>query len=167
MQNRKISRKLFIIAAGQPDNNLPLMNELKRPLSRRGVTEVLTLLEDLKEHPIVLPELILCSPSLYVRQTLDLLHEILGSVDVIYRDTLYAAPDYRILDTIKSLDDILETVMLIGELPGLKEFVNYVSCGPKGHILRPAGGVVLTLDENKTWHTFGPETTHRQPLIQD
>ena len=161
------SRTLSVIAAGQPDASTSVINELKRPLSRRGIAEVLTLLEDLKEHPILLPELILCSPSLYVRQTLDLLHEILGNTEVIYRDTLYAAPDYRILDTIKSLDDIFYRVMIIGELPGLKEFVTYVSKGSKSDILRPASGVILTLNENETWHTFGPQKAHRQPLIID
>ena len=161
------SRTLFVIAAGQPDMSLPVMNELKRPLSRRGVTEVLTFLEDLKEHPILLPELILCSPSLYVRQTLDLLHEVLNGTDLIYRDTLYAAPDYRILDTIKALDDIFYKVMIIGELPGLKEFVTYVSQNNRQHILRPASGVILTLNEEETWHTFGPQKAHCQPLIKD
>ena len=165
-QNIKV-RMLSVIAAGQADGALPVMNELKRPLSRRGVAEVLTLLEDLKEHPISLPELILCSPSLYVRQTLDLLHEVLGGADVVYRDTLYAAPDYRILDTIRSLDDILYNVMLVGELPGLKEFVSYVSQRKSGYILRPAGGAVLTLNEHESWHTFGPKKAFCRPLIED
>ena len=164
---KTISRTLYAIAAGQADMSLPVMNELKRPLSRRGITEVLTLLEDLKEHPILLPEFILCSPSLYVRQTLDLLDEIFGSIDVVYRDTLYAAPDYRILDTIKALDDIIFRVMIIGELPGLKEFVTYVSKDNRGHILRSASGVCLTLSEEDTWHTFGPQKAHCRPLIQD
>ena len=166
MQEMK-KRTLYVIAAGQTDNGAPVMNELKRPLSRRGIASVLTLLEDLKEHPILLPELILCSPSLYVRQTLDLLHEVLGGIDVVYRDTLYAAPDYRILDTIKSLDDIFFRIMLIGELPGLKEFVNYVSQEKSYAILHPASGVVLTLNKKDTWHTFGPQKAHRQPLIHD
>ena len=54
MQTQR-SKILYVIAAGQADNGAPVMNELKRPLSRRGIAEVLTLLEDLKEHPILLP----------------------------------------------------------------------------------------------------------------
>ena len=161
------SKILYVIAAGQPDNGAPVMNELKRPLSRRGIAEVLTLLEDLKEHPILLPELILCSPSLYVHQTLDLLQEVFGNIDVVVKDALYAAPDYRILDLVKSLDDIFSCVMILGELPGLKEFVTYVSKGLKTNILRPASGLKLTLNANESWHTFGPQKAHRQPLIID
>ena len=161
------SKNLFVIAAGQPDNGAPVMNELKRPLSRRGISEVLTLLEDLKEHPIMLPELILCSPCLYARQTLDLLHEVLDGLDVVYKDALYAAPDYRILDMIKSLDDIFSSVMIIGELPGIREFVMYVSKGKKGNLLRPATGVRLTLGNGETWHTCGAQKAVCRPLIVD
>ncbi len=161
------SRTLLVIAAGQPDSSAPVMNELKRPLSRRGVDEVLTLLEDLKENPIPLPELILCSPSLYVRQTLDLLHEVLDGIDITYKDGLYAAPDYRILDMIKALDDIYTTAMIIGELPGIKEFTTYVSSGKKNLLLRPATGVQLTLTKGETWHTFGAQKALCRPLIQN
>ena len=159
------SKTLFIIAAGQPDNKAPVMNEMKRPLSRFGVREVLTLLEDLKEYPIELPELILCSPSLYVKQTLDLLHEVLDGIDVIYKDALYAAPDYRILDTVRALDDIFASVMIVGELPGIQEFVSYVAKGKT--LLRPATGVRLCLKKGESWHTLGAEKTSCRPLIKD
>ena len=161
------SKNLFVIAAGQPDNSSSIINELKRPLSRQGITDVLTLLEDLKEHPIVLPELILCSPCLYVKQTLDLLHEVLDGVDVVYKDALYAAPDYRILDMIKSLDDIFSSVMIVGELPGLREFVSYLSKGKRGNWLRPATGVQLVLKKGETWHTCQMGTAHCWSLIKD
>ena len=114
------SKVLYILTAGEPYDSASIINELKRPLSRRGITNVLTLLEELKEKPIILPELILYSPSLYVRQTLDLLHEVLGGIDIVCKDALYAAPDYRILDIVQSLDDILSRVMIVGELPGLR-----------------------------------------------
>lgn len=159
------SKKLFIIVAGQPDNGAPVMNELKRPLSRRGINEVLTLLEELKEHPIVLPELILCSPCLYVKQTVDLLHEVLNGVDIIYKDALYAAPDYRILDMVKSLDDIFSSVMIIGELPGIREFVSYVCNGKRCGLLRPATGVLLTFKKGETWHTCRAGNALCRPLI--
>ena len=161
------SRTLTVIAAAQADSSAPVMNELKRPLSRQGITEVLNLLEDLKEHPIALPELILCSPSLYVKQTLDLLSEVLDGVDIVYKDALYAAPDYRILDMIKALDDIFTSVMVIGELPGVKEFASYVSKGKNALLLQPATGVVLTLGKGETWHTFGAQKALCRPLIQD
>lgn len=160
-----ISRTLYVIAAGEPDASFPGMNELKRPLSRRGIANVLTLLEELKEHPFPLPELILYSPSLYVHQTLDLLHEVLGDIDTICKDALYAAPDYRILDMVRALDDILFSVMIIGELPGLRQFISYISKGAHSSILRPADGVILTLPEGESWHTLGQNTARRRPFF--
>lgn len=161
------AKKLIVIAAGQADNKAPVMNEMKRPLSRFGIREVLTLLEELKECPIALPDLILCSPSLYVKQTVDLLQEILSNIDIVYKDALYAAPDYRLLDTIKALDDIFESVMLIGELPGIQEFASYVAKGKGKILLRPATGVILTLSKGESWHTFGAGKALCRPLIKN
>ena len=160
-------KTLYIIAAGEADSSAPVINELKRPLSRRGIANVLTLLEELKEEPILLPDLILCSPSLYVRQTLDLLHEVLGGVDVICKDALYAAPDYRILDIVQSLDDILTRVMIVGELPGLKQFVAYISKGSHGPILKPADGVILTLSKGESWHNLKSQKARRRPIFHE
>lgn len=162
-----IPRTLYVIAAGEADSSFPVMNELKRPLSRRGIANVLTLLEELKEHPFNLPELILCSPSLYVRQTMDLLQEVLGDIDTIFKDALYAAPDYRILDIIRALDDILFSVMIIGELPGLRQFVSYVSKGKSSPILKPADGVVLTLSPGESWHTLDRGKARCRPFFHE
>ena len=162
----RVHKTLYIIAAGEPDSSAPVMNELKRPLSRRGVANVLTLLEDLKEHPILKPDLILCSPSLYVKQTVDLLHEVLTDADVLYKDALYAAPDYRILDIVQTLDDILTSVMIIGELPGLKQFISYVS-DKKQTILKPADGVILTLKAGESWHTLGHHKAKCRPFFHE
>ena len=159
------SRTLYIISAGEPDSSAPVMNELKRPLSRRGVANVLTLLEDLKEHPILQPDLVLYSPSLYVRQTVDLLHEVLNDTELICKDALYAAPDYRILDTVKSLDDIVFSAMIIGELPGLRQFISYISKGAHSSILKPADGAILTLPQGETWHNLKRQSTRRRPFF--
>ena len=162
---QKNTRTLYVIAAGEPDGFAPVMNELKRPLSRRGITNVLNLLEEFKEHPHPVPELVLFSPTLYVRQTVDLLHEVLDTADLLCKDALYAAPDYRILDIVHTLDDILSSVMIIGELPGLKQFVSYVSKGPHS-LLKPADGVILNFPKGESWHTLGQKNAHRQPLFR-
>ena len=95
------------------------------------------------------------------------MHEVLGSVDVVYKDALYAAPDYRILDTIKSLDDIFESVMFVGELPGVREFVARVAKEPKKCLVRSASGVILTLKKGETLHTIDEQKTLCRPLIKD
>lgn len=159
------NRILYIVAAGSPDETAPVLNELKRPLSKKGISDVLTLLEELKENPILMPDLILCSPTLYVHQTLDLLDEVLGKSDILYKDSLYDAPDYRILEMIHKLDDILFCVMIVGELPGLTEFISYISQSEPVYKLQPADGVVLLLDEGESWHTFGPQKARRRSLV--
>ena len=126
---------------------------------------MLTLLEDFKEHPIVPPDIILCSPCLYVRQTMDLLHEVLSSSDVLYKDGLYSAPDYRILEVINGLDDILMKVMIVGELPGLKQFLGYIY-EPYATVKLQSGTMVqLDLKSKESWHNFGYTSTNRSRRV--
>ena len=161
----KKQKYLYVIAAGESDGGAPVLNELKRPLSKRGVAQVLNLLETWKECPVILPDIVLCSPSLYVCQTLDLLHEVLKNVDIVCKDALYAAPDYRVLETIATMDDILSRIMIVGELPGIKQFVNYVSNATHQVPLKPAEGLLLTMDANISWHEMTKQKTRCRPLF--
>ena len=158
-------RTLYVITAGEADKTAPVMNELKRPLSSKGITQVLNLLEKMKEKPFLLPDLILCPPTLYVRQTLDLLHEVVRDIPVVCKDALYSAPDYRILDTIQSLDDILFNVMLMAELPGVNQFVNYITKGSKPIQLKPAQGLLITTDATLSWHKLGRQKARRRSFL--
>ena len=159
------NRTLYIFAAGQPDTTAPILNELKRPLSRKGIANVLGFLEELKENAFQSPELILYSPSLYVRQTLDLLHEILGATDAICKDNLYAAPDYRILETVQALDDIFFSVLILGELPGLNQFISYVAQNKHPGLLKPADGLCLQLSKDMSWRDLDKQTAKSHPLF--
>ena len=159
------NRTLYIFTAGQSDVSAPILNELKRPLSRKGIANVLGFLEELKENEFQSPELILYSPSLYVRQTLDLLHEVLGSTDAICKDALYAAPDYRILETVRALDDIFFSVLILGELPGLNQFISYVAQNKHPGLLKSADGLCLQFSKGMSWHDLDKQTVKSHPLF--
>ena len=110
---RASKRQLYLIAQGQEDKSAPVLNDMKRPLSPQGVGNMLNLLEDIKERKLSCPDLILCSSGLCARQSLDLLYEACPACDVVFKDSLYSAMDYRIFDVVKVLDDILYRVMIL------------------------------------------------------
>ena len=156
---RKSKRQLYLIAQGQEDKSAPVLNDMRRPLSPKGVCSVLNLLESIKERKLVCPDLILCSSGLCARQSLDLLYEACSACDVVFKDSLYSAMDYRIFDVVKVLDDILYRVMIITENTALTPFVQYIiekeNCLIPKFI--PASCAVLSLRPDASWHTLGPK----------
>ena len=157
MKRNKNSRQLYLVAEGSSDKNLPVLNEMKRPLSNKGVSDVLSLLENMKERHLLCPDLILCSAGLCPRQSLDLLYEVYPACDIVFKDSLYTELDYRIFDVVKVLDDILYKVMIITENTALTHFATYLLSGTnyKPPKFKPASCAILSLNPNISWHTLG------------
>ena len=70
----------------------------------------------------VRPDLVLCSPSLRTRETLELVEKELGSALLAeYDDELYLASERGLQARIESVPDGVASVLLVGHNPGLAE----------------------------------------------
>jgi phosphohistidine phosphatase len=68
------------------------------------------------------PALVLCSPSLRTRQTLEAIEPSLGKgCSVELAAELYAASGQKLLERLRALPESADSVMLIGHNPGLQE----------------------------------------------
>jgi phosphohistidine phosphatase len=68
------------------------------------------------------PELVLCSPSLRTRETLELVEKELGkSLSTEFDDELYLASERSLQARIQSVADDVDSVMLVGHNPGVAE----------------------------------------------
>ncbi len=68
------------------------------------------------------PSLVLCSPSLRTRQTLEAIEPSLGKgSSVELEPELYAASEVKLLERLQALPESVDSVMLIGHNPGLHE----------------------------------------------
>ena len=158
MRKKVSKRQLYLIAQGQEDKSAPVLNDMKRPLSTKGICNMLTLLEEIKERKLACPDLILCSSGLCARQSLDLLYEACSACDVVFKDSLYSAMDYRIFDVVKVLDDILYRVMILTEDVALTPFIHYIAGKDNNMVAKftPASCAVVSLHSDVSWHTLGP-----------
>jgi phosphohistidine phosphatase len=85
------------------------------------------------------PALVLCSPSLRTRQTLEAIRPSLGkrcAVELV--PDLYAATEQELLQRLRSLPDTIDSVMIIGHNPGLQRL---------GLVLASRGGKLRRLEE--------------------
>ncbi len=91
-----------------------------RGLSARGREEAASLANWLKAQGIT-PDLVLCSTASRTRETL----AALGSqLPTILSEKLYLATPAEMLAQIQQVDERVETLMVIGHNPGIRDFLN-------------------------------------------
>ncbi|HEY7992162.1 MAG TPA: histidine phosphatase family protein [Stellaceae bacterium] len=109
-----------------------IMRDADRPLEERGRAGARAVAKYLKKWKIA-PELVLCSPALRTRETLDLVSEgIAPAPQIEYENGLYLASADRLLERVREVPDAVERVMLIGHNPGLHELAQWLADGTTG-----------------------------------
>jgi phosphohistidine phosphatase len=93
--------------------------DIDRPLAPRGARASRKLAKYIRQNRIR-PALVLCSPSLRTRQTLEAVEASLGKrckVEIVPQ--LYGASEHELLKQLQALPGAVSSVMLIGHNPGL------------------------------------------------
>jgi phosphohistidine phosphatase len=97
-------------ARGVPDHD--------RPLAKRGRRAGKAIARHLAEQGIA-PELVLCSTARRARETLARLEPAVATSDVRIEQGLYGANAGALLDRLRSVDDAVGSVLVIGHNPGI------------------------------------------------
>ena len=107
------------------------------------------------------PGLVLCSPSLRTRQTLEAIESSLGTGSQIESESeLYGASEEKLLQRLQALPESVNSVMLIGHNPGLQELA--LMLASRGADLRrleekfPTGALATLVAEGEDWAALGP-----------
>ena len=112
-------------AEGGPDRD--------RPLEQRGRRAAQAVAGWVTEHRIA-PELVLCSPSLRTRQTLDIVALAFARPpEILIEDELYLASARQLLARLRKVPNQATGVMMVGHNPGFYELstmLSEVSSGP-------------------------------------
>jgi phosphohistidine phosphatase len=92
-----------------------------RPLARRGRRAAEAMAGHL-EAAGVRPDLVLCSPALRTRETLERIEPGFGGeIELRVEEQLYGASEASLFDRLSALPEEIGSVMLIGHNPGLEE----------------------------------------------
>lgn len=113
-------KTLFLMRHAKSSWKQKNLADIERPLSGRGEKDAPTMGHLLKKKEII-PDLILSSPAVRARMTAEEVSKKSHyKKDVLFVDKLYMAEAPDIIETICTLPDDLETVLLIGHNPGLE-----------------------------------------------
>ena len=103
------------------------LDDRDRPLAARGRAAAERIGGHLAERG-VRPDLVLCSPSLRTRETIDLVEKELGtSLAIEYDDELYLASERDLRRRIERVSDALDSLLLVGHNPGIAELALQIS----------------------------------------
>lgn len=110
-----------------------------RPLEQRGRRAAQAVAQWIAEHRIA-PELVLCSPSLRTRQTLDIVAASFARPPkIVIEDGLYLASARDLLTRLHRLPADTASVMLVGHNPGFQELAFYLSDVATGPLMARLG----------------------------
>src|SRR6476659_3405682 len=112
---------LYLLRHAKSSWDDPTLSDRDRPLAPRGRRDAKRIAKHLARLGIE-PELVLCSPALRTRETLELLGPALGASPTVRLEVeLYAASSASLLERIRAVPETITSLMLIGHNPGLHE----------------------------------------------
>jgi phosphohistidine phosphatase len=123
--------RLLLLRHAKSSWDDPSLADRDRPLAPRGRRAAERMAEHLRSD-VPHPDLVLCSPALRTRETLDRMLKAFGDAEVVVDDELYGAGDDELLERLRAVDDRFETVAVIGHNPGIHELaIALAGSGPE------------------------------------
>jgi phosphohistidine phosphatase len=153
-------RTIFLLRHGKSSWSDSTIADTDRPLAPRGERAAKRIAKYLRRKKIR-PALVLCSPSLRTRQTLEAIQPSLGkkcTVELV--PELYGASEQELLERLRALPEGLGSVLLIGHNPGLQDLaLALASQGAELEHLRekfPTGALATLVVERDSWAALSP-----------
>lgn len=122
-------KTILILRHAKSDWGNPGLVDFDRPLAKRGLNDAPRIGDLLAQFEAV-PDLILASPARRAKQTAELVAEACGyKKSIRWEESFYGASSDDLIDTLRSLPDRVERVMLVGHNPTMEETVAALLAG--------------------------------------
>jgi phosphohistidine phosphatase len=138
------------------------LEDFERPLAKRGESAAPRMGAYMAERGLA-PELILCSPAVRARQTLDLvLPHLPGGPTLVYEDNFYLAAPSVLLARLRRVEAKLHHVMIVGHDPGMHELAVELSGTGEPKMLQalaakfPTAARAVIRFKARSWSKVGP-----------
>lgn len=165
---------LFLVRHAKSSWEDPDLTDRERPLNSRGKEDAPRIGKALKRRlntlallgGITLEEgqptkqspdyeeqlLILTSPAKRARKTAKLIAAEIGAKDIRINEDIYGASSLELVDIIRSMNDSVDRLMIVGHNPTMTIFVNELI--DRGLANMPTCGVACISSETDTWRNF-------------
>ena len=140
------------------------LEDFDRPLAKRGESAAPRMGAFMAEHGLA-PQLILCSPAVRTRQTLDLvLRHLSGHPTVVYQDDFYLAAPSVMLTRLRKVGGKTSHVMVVGHNPGMQGLAVALAGEGETRVLQalaakfPTAGLAVIRFKARSWAKVGHGT---------
>ncbi|AZQ62554.1 histidine phosphatase family protein [Flammeovirga pectinis] len=144
-------KRLILMRHGKSSWTNPLLSDFERPLNARGQRDIVTMSDRLFDRKMM-PELIISSPAKRTKITAEKVAEVL-SKKLHFEKDFYNALFEDVLESVRNLDNQLDTVMLVFHNPAITDLRNYFLEDYLDNI--PTSGMVgLEFTDAEDWSTL-------------
>ncbi|MEP7145232.1 MAG: histidine phosphatase family protein [Ferruginibacter sp.] len=145
---------LLVVRHAKSSWDIGSLNDFERPLNDRGKKDAPVMAKRLIDKNIPVDAFV-SSPAKRAKKTAELFCETYGKAEdaILYVSMLYHATADVINEVVEQLDDSLNTVAIFSHNPGITEFVNTLTDGPRIDNL-PTCGVFAIQVQLKKWADF-------------
>ena len=154
-------KTLYLLRHAKSSWDDPGTPDLDRPLAPRGRRASKRIARHVRQSGIA-PELVLCSPSVRTRETLEAVRAALGDPEVRFVPELYAASNPALLGAVRQVEPTVGALLVVGHNPGLHELaVRLTGLGDDALRTRlreqlPTGALVTLSFEASSWAGLEP-----------
>lgn len=137
-----------------------ITKDFDRPLTDNGIHQLEGVRDQLKALSF-LPDVVLCSPSVRTRQTLEWIQEVLGAdVNVEFDEALYGIDVSALIEKLYNLEDDKQCILIVGHNPSISDVIQrFFNKVPNNEVLpinfpiKPSQFVVFNIDTN-SWQNI-------------
>ncbi|MBE6446216.1 MAG: hypothetical protein E7021_02300 [Alphaproteobacteria bacterium] len=144
-------KQLLLMVHGDEKRNHQV--DFYRPLSVLGVCQTLNVARKMKNDSQTVPEYIFASPSLYIRQTAQIVHQTFPLSVLVLRDNLYVDDEKALFRFLTCLDDIFACLLVVAYKRPLTQLTIRLT-GKKADFCRSSCACIRWPME-QSWKTIG------------
>lgn len=138
------------------------LQDIERPLNERGLEAAPRMGAFMAEQSIV-PDVVLCSPAVRTRQTLDLvLPHLSPAPAIVYKDKLYLGSASTLLRAVRKLEADIKHAMIVAHDPGLHQLAMELSGSGDSDLLQalaqkfPTAALAVIVFGGHSWARVKP-----------
>ncbi len=156
-------KTLYLIRHLKSSWDEPGLPDHERSLAPRGRRAGKKLARHLRKEGAA-PEVVLCSPSMRTRETLEAILPALGDPAIEFRDELYAAAEDELLEAVRGVVPDVGSVLVIAHNPGLQDLALALAGGRDEDARErlsekfPTGAFATLVFAAATWSKLEPGT---------
>ena len=147
-------KTLYLVRHAKSSWKYPSLDDFERPLNKRGRKNAPFMGEILKKLKVT-PDLVISSPANRAAMTARIIAAAINYPleNIVYSEAIYEFSEDALIHVINTIDDSVDSSMVVGHNPAINGFANYIGDQPISNI--PTCGICCVDLDIPSWAKIG------------